>query len=454
MQSLCKRLLLSMERHCNLLAIKDQYRQLTYTDLYAEVKSHITYLKKCEIEQGDCILIIGEKSCEMLAIILACIFCNITYVPIEKPISNHRIQKIINDSCANAYFITGKGIKKLNDIKLKSTATLIFYTSGSTGVPKAVLIKENNILNFVDWALYKFKFVASDRFCAFAPWHFDLCILDVFAALLSGGSIFCVPSSLKAFPYSLVEWLNQMKITVIYAVPTALRHLVKHGHWTPVNHQTIRCILFAGESYPINELKKLRRIFQKPIIANLYGPTETNVCSFCDIPSVKLLDKWSELPIGKGIPGFSLYVVNLENQILKKNDNIGELICTGETISEAYINDRDNKAFVYFQNQPAYRTGDLVKITRNGLVFMGRKDRQLKHHGYRIDPLEIEEHLRQHRSVYDAAVLVFKNQLIACIAGNHQKCNLSTLASHCLRHFPDYCCPKRFFLFENFIFIK
>jgi acyl-coenzyme A synthetase/AMP-(fatty) acid ligase len=432
----------SFNKNGSLVAIQDQYKFLTYSDLHDQIKICQDLLTKSDFKAGDRILIVGEKSCDMLVAMLACVISGIVYIPIELPMPELRLQSIATNTAVAGRFDIGRGLIKFGETFLKTNDILIFYTSGSTGQPKGVRINEFNILNFVAWVKNQYNISSSDRFCASAPWHFDLSILDIYVALLSGASIHCPSFLNKSFPYQMVQWLNERQITIVYMVPTAVRHLIKHGKWNENSHNTVRCILFAGEIFHILEVQQLRRMFPNTIISNLYGPTETNVCSYCMIPDLNELLKWSEIPIGHAITNFELFVWNknggIENQISAE----GELICCGLGVNPGYINKNSDKFFLY-ENKPAYCTGDLVRITDKGLVFLGRNDRQIKLFGYRIDLCEIEFYLRQHNSVFDAAVCVVDKKIIAFIIAN-QSFKIENLASYCLKYFPNYYCPHKF----------
>lgn len=428
------------------IAIQDDQNSFTYEELYAAILDWIDVIKKEGILKGDRVLIVSEKSCEMLSVMLACLMSGICYVPIELPMPEKRIEAIAIDTKATAIVRISPNFKNINILSRENfsdpTEVLIFYTSGSTGNPKGILINEANILTFTQWARTQFSITASDRICAFAPWHFDLSILDLYATLLSGGSIHCPPKALKVFPYQLTQWLQQQQISIIYLVPTAVRHLVRHGLWSCTLHSALRCLLFAGEPYPISELQELRAAFPDCIIANLYGPTETNVCTWQEIPNYNILSQWHEVPIGKALPNFHLSILDEENHCVT-DGTAGELVCAGLGVSPGYINDSNSSKFFNYKGEWAYRTGDLVRKVQDVYFLLGRKDRQIKLYGHRIDLHEIEAHLRRHALVKDAAVCLDNNQLIAFVAMD-LPCPTEEMAKFCFQYLPNYCCPKKF----------
>lgn len=281
-----------MKKHASSVAVQETNGIVTYSELHVSILDYMVQLQSHRIHPGSRVLIYGIKSIDMLVAMLACIFSGITYIPVEKPMPDARILSILQNTKATARIDVGLGITKTQYSSSPSNDSLIFYTSGSTGSPKGIRITDQNILSFANWARKQFNMTCSDRICGFAPWHFDLSILDIFATLLSGAALYCIPTQIKSFPYRVSQWLNHNKISLMYMVPTAIRHLIKHGKWTQASHADLRCLLFAGEVYPLLELKQLRQAFPKPIIVNLYGPTETNVCTWQTVPSLSQLEQW------------------------------------------------------------------------------------------------------------------------------------------------------------------
>lgn len=435
----------ALRTHSALVAIQDSERILNYAELSDAIVVEMERLKHSGIQKGQCILIVGKKSLNMLVAMLACLFSGVVYVPIELPMPEARLDRIANETLACARFDIGIGVKKLSEFTYPNSDTdvLIFYTSGSTGQPKGVRITHDNILSFVHWVQQQFSLTQSDRICAFAPWHFDLSILDIYATLLSGASLHCVDNTIKLFPYQMTLWLSQRQITLVYMVPSAIRHLVKHGEWSQQKHQSIRCILFAGEPYPLSELLQLRQAFPQLQIANLYGPTETNVCTYCEIPSLTTLSEWKKVPIGRALPDCHIYIFDEKLNELHQDETEGELVCAGPNVSPGYINDPLSLKFFNYQNLRAYKTGDYVQNLDGQFYFLGRIDRQIKLYGHRIDPHEIEAVLRRHNTVKDAAVCESDQQLIAFIV-SEQNFTDRELANYCLNNLPHYACPKRF----------
>ncbi|PYS38253.1 MAG: D-alanine--poly(phosphoribitol) ligase, partial [Acidobacteria bacterium] len=161
----------------------------------------------------------------------------------------------------------------------------ILYTSGSTGKPKGVMLSHRNGTSFVNWCIDTFQPRRSDRFSSHAPLHFDLSILDIYTAFASGGTLVLVSEETGKDPARLADLISKSRISVWYSAPSILTLLVQYGDLQKYDYSSLRMLLFAGEVFPVKHLRALKSLLPKPQYFNLYGPTETNVCTFYEIPS-------------------------------------------------------------------------------------------------------------------------------------------------------------------------
>jgi amino acid adenylation domain-containing protein len=286
----------------------------------------------------------------------------------------------------------------------------ILYTSGSTGRPKGVMVSHANCLGFVEWAAAEFELRSDDRFSQFAPLLFDLSTFDLFACSLVGGSLHLVPKSAAMFPGKVRSFLAEQAITVAYAVPSLLGGLVDRGRLGPGDLPDLHTVLFAGEVFPPAQLSALMKALPTARFANLYGPTETNVCTFHVVETPPAPDG-PPVSIGRAIAGDEGYVVGDDGGLVEPGTQ-GELYIRGATVMQGYWADEERTSASLIANpflpelgDPVYKTGDLVIEETDGTyTLIGRRDQQIKRRGYRIELGDIESTLLAHRSVDEAAV--------------------------------------------------
>jgi amino acid adenylation domain-containing protein len=338
----------------------------------------------------------------------------------------------------------------------------ILYTSGSTGRPKGVMLSHQNALTFVEWCADKFHMRPEDRVSNHAPLHFDLSVFDVYNAMEAGATVYLVTEDLSLFPTTLANFIEQQQITVWYSVPSALMLLLLHANMKPEKLPHLRTILFAGEVFPMKYLRQLADLLPSVELFNLYGPTETNVCTYYHVERERLagMDK---LPIGIACENTEVFAVNDQDQIVTKPAEQGELYVRGPAVTNGYWADPDKtKKMVVpnrFQpnfNENMYRTGDLVTLAEDGnYYFQGRRDSQIKSRGYRIELGEIESALLSHPGVREAAAVAIPDDLVGnrikAIVSAHEthELKIAELQSFCATRIPKYMIPEQIEFLES-----
>ncbi len=328
----------------------------------------------------------------------------------------------------------------------------IIYTSGSTGAPKGVMLNHLNALTFVHWTVEEFGVNEDDRLSSHAPFHFDLSIFDLYAAAKTGATVYLVPPRASVFPVHIKKFIDHNEITVWYSVPSVLSMLVQRGKLTTESLPSLRTILFAGEVFPTKFLQKLMQALPHVEFANLYGPTETNVCTFYRVPEPPDPAD-GDIPIGRAIANVHCFVVTDDGRPAEPGE-VGELYVRGSTVMAGYWGDPEKTAqrlvpdpFAGELVYPVYRTGDLVRERPDGNYdFLGRRDNQIKSRGYRIELGEIETAIYQHPAVVEAAVVAIPDDLVT----NRIKAYVSVrseVADHELKRFcgervPPYMVPE------------
>lgn len=328
----------------------------------------------------------------------------------------------------------------------------ILYTSGSTGVPKGVMITHRNAMSFVDWCSSVLAPTEHDRFSSHAPFHFDLSILDIYVSLKHGATLFLISEDLGKNPKDLSRFIADNRLTVWYSTPSILTLLAQFGKLDSRDHSSLRLVLFAGEVFPVKHLRDLKRHWPKPVYYNLYGPTETNVCTFARIPDVVPAERDTPFPIGFACDHCVPLVLDDETHEVGA-DGEGLLWISGDSVFQGYWNRpvENSKAFIERDGRRWYNTGDVVRYDeRDGYIYAGRRDRMVKRRGYRIELGEIERALYRHPAVREAAVVSVPDaeagvSIVAFLSlAEGPRPSVIDLKTFCAEHLPGYMSPDRF----------
>lgn len=273
----------------------------------------------------------------------------------------------------------------------------VLFTSGSTGVPKGVTINHRSVIDYIDWVTETFEITEQDSFGNQAPFYFDNSILDIYSTLKTGATTYIIPKNLFAQPVPLLEYLREKKINTIFWVPSALIVVAKLKAFRNVDlSDTLRRVLFCGEVMPNKQLNAWRKFLPDVQYANLYGPTEiTDACTYY-IVDREFADE-EPLPIGIPMPNTDILVLNEKDEPVT-GEEPGELCVRGTSLSMGYYKNPEKTREAFVQNplnqavpEQIYRTGDIVKYNEYGeIIYLSRKDFQIKHMGHRIELGEIE----------------------------------------------------------------
>lgn len=485
----------SAERFPEKTAVWARERSLTYRQL-DEQSNRLAYLLRDHgIRRGDRVGIYFPKSVDSLVCMLGAMKCGSIYVPLDPQAPAERIQYIIGDCGVRALVSVHDKLKGLDpgaigsveftvlaDSKTEGTShnstldwkeldgfdgsrppgmssistdlAYILYTSGSTGRPKGVMLSHLNALTFVSWCAAQFQVRSEDRLSNHAPHHFDLSVFDIYNTIEAGATLYMIPDEVQLFPASLASFIDKRALTIWYSVPSALVMLLQHGNLQPASMQSIRVLLFAGEVFPMKFLRLLAAQLPRTELYNLYGPTETNVCTYYRVERERLASM-DRLPIGIACENTEVFAVTAENQIAGIHEE-GELYVRGTTVTSGYWGDpeKTKRGVVHNQfeehfDEKCYRTGDIVKPAQDGKYdFIGRRDSMIKSRGYRIELGEIETALMSHPGVMEAAAIAVPddeigNRIQAAVAP-HDSVTLSVvdLQQHCARKIPKYMIPE------------
>lgn len=273
----------------------------------------------------------------------------------------------------------------------------VLFTSGSTGVPKGVSICHRSVIDYIDWVTETFGIDEKDIFGNQAPFYFDNSILDIYSCLKTGATLHIIPKKLFFQPVPLLEYIKDNNINTIFWVPSALMVVSKLKAFRNVDLSDIlKRVLFCGEVMPNKQLNIWRKYLPNVVYANLYGPTEiTDACTYYIVDREFADDE--PLPIGIPMSNTDVLVLNDRDELVT-GDEIGELCVRGTSLAMGYYNNPEKTQAAFVQNplneavpEIIYRTGDLVKYNEYGeIIYLSRKDFQIKHLGHRIELGEIE----------------------------------------------------------------
>jgi L-proline---[L-prolyl-carrier protein] ligase len=442
---------------------------LTYAELDLLSARGAGALRELGVRPGDRVAVWAPKSERTVALLYAVMRAGAVYVPIDPLSPPARAGQVLDDARARVLCADERraaaappGLEVLDvDADLggldpdaeprgrESDLAYVLYTSGSTGRPKGVMLTHGNALAFVEWAVGRFGVGSEDRVSSHAPFHFDLSVFDLYGASMAGAALHLMAPGEESLGASMAAAIRRERISVWYSVPSALIALA--GAAEPADLVSLRTVLFAGEVFPMKHLRRLRDLVPDAVLANLYGPTETNVCTYHAVEG-ELPDGDEPLPIGRACENQEVVVLDDALAPVREGE-VGELWVRGPTVMRGYWGDAELTAQRLQQNplhddfpDPAYRTGDLVRRLPGGeYAFVGRRDHQVKSRGYRIELGEVEAVLLAHPAVREAAVVAVPDEaighrLVGYVASDEPLEELE-LKRHCAGALPRYMIP-------------
>ena len=459
---------------------------VSYGELEARANRLARWLLSCNAGPGRLVALHNSKAPEVYAAMLACLKIGATYVNLDVQNPPERLGRILSvcgpilvlcdespaQSLTEAAAPLAVPVIQLRDHAADIAAyeptvpsdlppvtgadpAYLMFTSGSTGIPKGVAISHGSVLNFIAWASSVFGIGPGDVVANANPIYFDNSVFDFYAALFSGACLAPIGGGELSDAAATVRKVDEVRCTVWFSVPSLLIYLMTMKALRADTFRSVRTIVFGGEGYPKSELFKLFNVFGgRCALYNVYGPTEcTCICSAYRVSADDLAGTGLP-PLGRIADNFS-YVV-LDGDAAVAAGEAGELCLMGPQVGLGYYNDPERTQLAFVQNplahalpQRMYRTGDLVREVNGLLHFVGRKDNQIKHMGYRIELEEIEGAINRLDYVIQAAV-VYKRvrdsfgHIIAYVATGSSPVEDARLRRDLNAMLPPYMVPNRF----------
>lgn len=405
------------------IAFAMQEQELSFSDLQQQSKAIATELLRNDSRKNEPIVVYMEKTPFCISAFLGIARSGNFYVPIDITMPIERIKAMLEVISDKIIVVDQKNearIKELYplaDILLFDTLIeteieeaflkqaeknfidtdplYMIYTSGSTGIPKGVVVSHQSVLNLVSWYAKTFDITEKEVIGNQAPFHFDSSVKDIYTVLSVGARMELIPKQLFSFPIRLMEYVQKKEISYIDWVPSALVMIANTKTLEFIAPRCLKKIVFVGEVMPTKQFNVWRNFYQDALFANLYGPTETTVDCMYYIVEREFSDD-EPLPIGYPCENTDVFLLNGER--LAGVGEIGEICVRGRSVSYGYYDDFEKTQEAFIQNplnphyrELIYKTGDIAKYNAYGeMIFVSRKDHQIKHMGHRIELGEIE----------------------------------------------------------------
>lgn len=463
------------EKYPEKLAFADPKYAYTYQELVNASRCIGSYIAQ-KLPFKGAVLVYMEKNARNLAAFFGAVYGGCFYVPIDDLMPVDRINIIIETvdpkmiiyddhtkknidrlagNCVKIHFeqlekqmINREALEDIRQKMIDTDPLYILFTSGSTGIPKGVVVCHRSVIDYGEWLCSTFALDKDTIFGNQTPFYFSMSVLDIYATVCSGATLYIIPRMFFSFPVRLLEFLNEKKVNTIYWVPSALNIVANMGALDYVELPFLKKILFAGEVMPTKQLNIWRGHLPDALYANLFGPTEIT-----DIGIYYILDRdFSDdepIPIGRACENVGVIVLDDEGKEINETGKTGELLIRGSFLAHGYYNNSQKTAEAFIQNplnhsypELVYKTGDLVYWNeKQELMYASRKDFQIKHMGNRIELGEIETALSAQEGI-DMCCCLYSQQTDQIIALYVGKAETKPLRESLKKKLSGYMLPN------------
>ncbi len=425
----------TVKHSANKVAFSGDMGELTFGEAYNQARAIGSFICN-EGFYNRPIVVFMKKQPKTIACFFGVMYSGCYYVPLDDEMPRHRIELILNNLnpaacicdettlniakefnnagtlyCYDDISSTEIDEEKLRFVRERQIDTdpiYIVFTSGSTGVPKGVIGCHRAVIDYVENLCDVLKFNENSVFGNQTPLYFDAYLKEVIPTIKYGATTYLIPRKLFMLPVKLVEYLNEKKINTLCWVVSALTFISSLKTFEKIKPEYLHTIAFASEVFPIRQLNIWRETLPNARFINLYGPTETTgICCYYEV--AREFSEDEALPIGGPFSNTEIILLDENNQVPKVGEQ-GEICIRGTRLTLGYYRNPEKTSEAFVQNplndiypELIYRTGDLAKYNERGeLMFLSRKDNQIKHMGHRIELGEIEAVTNAHDSVRTA----------------------------------------------------
>lgn len=466
----------NLKKYASKIAFQDINDELSYGDLVDASKRIGSFLTRLACKNAP-IAVYLDKGIRIPAAMFGVVYSGNFYVIIDSEMPVDRIKKIFTslnpvaiiteekyadnaNLLSEHVYIFSDTIKcEIDDEKLISIRfaqidtdpLYALYTSGSTGVPKGAVLNHRNVIAYIDWYNSAFSIDENTVFGNQTPFYFSMSVSDIYSTISSAATLVIIPKEYFTFPIKLIDFLNDNSVNTIYWVPSALSIVANYKLFDFAKPEHLKRVLFAGEVMPTKQLNYwINNLADDILYANLFGPTETtDICTYYVVDR-----KFSDdevLPIGRPCNNCDVMIMNADGEKAAVGEE-GELLVRGSFLSSGYYNNHEKTESAFVQNpfntaypEIVYKTGDLVKMNEKGeLIYISRKDFQIKHMGYRIELGEIEAALSAVPQIQESVCIYDeKNDLIIAVY-SAKKLKEEALISQLSEKLNTYLMPNKF----------
>ena len=468
------------------IAVIDENGKYTYKELTELSKKIGTKLTEY-FEPRNPIPVLMEKGKDTLATFFGAVYAGCFYVLLNPDLPRVRLEHIVNVLGAKN-IVTDKAHKEIalelisedrilyiedlknteiNEEKLKIIREngldldplYANFTSGSTGVPKGVLVGNRSVIDFIDNFTEIFNITEKDIIGNQAPFDFDVSVKDIYSSIAKGATLVIIPKRLFSIPAELLDYICNNKVTTLIWAVSALCLITTFHALDYKTPDTVNKVMFSGEVMPIKHLKQWIEHLPNAMFVNLYGPTEiTCNCTYHIVDKTK---EYEKIPVGKAFPNEQVFLLDDNDKLITDIDIQGEICVKGTCLALGYFNNKEQTNSRFVQNplndkyiDMIYKTGDLGEYNKDGeIVFLGRKDFQIKHMGHRIELEEIERAMEKVNGV-ERSCCIFneqKGKLYGFYVGNTEK---DEVIKYLKENLPVFMVPNKITQIEKFPITK
>ncbi len=455
------------------IAFGDETDTMSFSELYEAAKALGSGLISKKIYKSPVIVYMDKKP-STIAAFLGVVYSGNFYICVSPEMPLKRIELIIKQTNARIIIADEKNFENAKKIsfdgellcysdlskghidedgiacvrkkQLDTDIIYIVFTSGSTGVPKGVAACHRSVIDYTESLSDALGFSCDTVFANQTPLYFDAPLKEIMPTLKFGATTYFVPKKYFMFPIMLVDFLNKYKINTICWVVSALTMISSLGVFDKKIPQYLKVVAFGSEVFPLRQFSIWKNALPDVRFFNLYGPTEATGMS-CFWENTRELEEGEPIPIGRPFKNTEILLIK-EDKTRAADGEEGEIYIRGTCVTLGYYNDSEKTEKLFVQNplnssypEIVYRTGDIARINSYGeLVFVSRRDYQIKHMGHRIELGEIESTASDFDKIYRAAVIYDseKDRLMLYYTG---VCGEDELSAYLKEYLPKYMLP-------------